>query len=658
MQMRVLMLCALGAAAAFGQNPTFGSLQSLTAQQAPLAVTAADFNGDGNMDIAIASSESEVIAIYLGNGEGGFTAAGTLSTPAGCLPAYITAAKFTGAANPDVLTVCPLGPVVIFPSKGSGTFGAPITTNVPGNSAWVGNLLFGSIHPAIADVNGDGKLDLAITTYDPEQGQGFSFLLLGQGNGKFQAAMQIPFVSAIPISIVAGDFNHDGKIDLVSAGYDGLRNMTLQFCAGNGDGTFVYPTSLPIATNAGSILLAADLNGDGNLDVVIAGSSLLPSILNLGKDQGDSAVSVFLGDGKGGFTQKFNSVENTYMTGAALANVLGTGRLDLIEAQVQGDFYTGSSPQGYIKVRPSYGDGTFGSPIALNLSPSVVPTDLAVADFNNDGKPDIAIASLPTQGIQILATLDAGLNGLLDTIISQLPVGNAGVLLNTTIAMPTFTDTNAASFTAGPLAKGSIVTAFGSNLASSTASATTVPLPTSLASTTVTVKDASGATLAAPLFYVSPSQINYEIPDAAAAGTATVTIQSGLTFTATQQIVAVQPGIFNSAGMAVGSWIAVVNGAQQTNSLVANGQMVPINVSNGQTYLVLYGTGIHNHAAAVTVTVGGVQLTAAYAGAQGVYSGEDQINVQLPASLAGSGVVNVTLLVDFQTSNAVQIKIQ
>ena len=72
----------------------------------------------------------------------------------------------------------------------------------------------------------------------------------------------------------------------------------------------------------------------------------------------------------------------------------------------------------------------------------------------------------------------------------------------------------------------------------------------------------------------------------------------------------------------------------------------------------LYGTGIHNHANPVVATVGTAQVTAAYAGAQGYYVGEDQINIQLPASLAGSGVISVSLAVDGQTSNSVKIQIQ
>jgi uncharacterized protein (TIGR03437 family) len=110
--------------------------------------------------------------------------------------------------------------------------------------------------------------------------------------------------------------------------------------------------------------------------------------------------------------------------------------------------------------------------------------------------------------------------------------------------------------------------------------------------------------------------------------------------------------------MALGSSIRIVNGVQQSALLVQNGSMVPIDVSGGQTYLVLYGTGIHNHANAVAATIGSAQVTAAYAGVQGAYLGEDQINIQLPASLQGAGAVDVTLTVDGQTTNSVKVLIQ
>jgi uncharacterized protein (TIGR03437 family) len=87
-------------------------------------------------------------------------------------------------------------------------------------------------------------------------------------------------------------------------------------------------------------------------------------------------------------------------------------------------------------------------------------------------------------------------------------------------------------------------------------------------------------------------------------------------------------------------------------------QPTPIDVTAGQVFLILFGTGIRNHANAVTATIGSTTLPTIYAGAQGTFVGEDQINIQLPASLAGAGLVNVTLNVDGQTSNPVQIQIK
>jgi uncharacterized protein (TIGR03437 family) len=110
--------------------------------------------------------------------------------------------------------------------------------------------------------------------------------------------------------------------------------------------------------------------------------------------------------------------------------------------------------------------------------------------------------------------------------------------------------------------------------------------------------------------------------------------------------------------MAAGESFRVVNGVPQYTLLIQNGALAPIDVSGGQTYLLLYGTGIHNHANPVVATIGSVQVTAASAGAQGGWAGLDQVNILLPASLAGAGVVSVSLVVDGQISNSVKIQIQ
>ena len=656
------MLLSALAADAFAQPPAFGPALSLPAQKASLAITTADFNGDGFQDIAIANTGSATVSIFLGTGTGKFSPAATASLPSTCPAAYLISGDFTGAASPDLLTVCALGGIVVLPNMGAGTFGTPLSTSLPG-PGWVGNLLLGSIHPAIADFNGDGHLDIAVPTFDVSSTTAGWYLLLGKGNGSFQAPSPLPFSSFVPLSLAAGDFNGDGKPDLVAGVADSSGNTSLEFAAGNGDGTFQAPTSVSLPTTVGSLILVADVNGDGNLDVVFAGSSLVTNVLSLLSTSflGESSITVLLGDGKGGFQKSFNATESSYMTGAALADVTLDGKLDIIQTMIQGNFTSGTTPTGAIEVRPGNGDGTFQNPITMGFLAATVPTDLAVADFNGDGRPDIAVSALPAVGLSLGdVNLTSDLDALLSSVLTQLPSGDADVLLNLQISPAnTFTDTNAASFATGSLANGSIVSAFGTGLSTSTASVSKLPLPTTLAHVTIAVKDSSGATIDAPLFYVSPTQINYAIPVATAAGAATITITSGTSvFTAPQQIVPVAPGVFSDNGLAVGFSVVNVNGVQKNTLLVQNGALVPVDVSGGQTYLELFGTGIRNHTTPVRVNAGGAQITAAYAGPQGVYLGEDQINIQLPASLQGAGKITVALLVDGETSNTVQVLIQ
>jgi uncharacterized protein (TIGR03437 family) len=228
-----------------------------------------------------------------------------------------------------------------------------------------------------------------------------------------------------------------------------------------------------------------------------------------------------------------------------------------------------------------------------------------------------------------------------------------------------------ASATAGqvePFAPDSIVSAYGSNLAVNTASAT-LPLGTSLGGTSVTVTDAAGIAREALLFYVSQAQINFEIPDGTAAGVAQVAVTgtNNATGNTTIQIGSVSPGLFdlNSGGLLAALVIPVIDGVQQDPQAVyqLNGSSVvplPISLSssNTQVFLEMYGTGIRN-AQMVTVTVGGIPVPVLYSGAAPGYAGEDQVNAgPLPASLAGSGAVNVWLVADGQAANPVNLTIQ
>ena len=427
------MLLAPAAREASAQAPDFASPLSYTVQKAPLAIASADFNGDGAMDLAVANAESQTISIFLGTGAGAFSVAPTINLPSNCQAAYLATGDFTGAAGPDLLAVCPLGPIVVVPNTGHGTFGAPIVTTLP-EPAWVGNMLFGYVHPAIADFNGDGHLDIAVPTFDDTSKVTGWYLLLGKGNGQFQSPSALPFTGTYSASLVAGDFNGDGKPDLAAAIYT-EGSLALQFAAGRGDGTFATPVVYSLPSTCGSTLQAADLNGDGKLDILITGSSMLSSLKMLGHDEGDSAVTVLLGDGKGGFTTRFNTIETNYMSGAVLAKILGSGKLDLVEATIASDFLAGLAPIGAVTVRPGNGDGTFGNPIALSMPSTTIPTDLVVADFNGDGRPDIAFPSVPAENYTVALTTD--LEQLLSSALQIFPVGAVEVAVNLTpVAAP------------------------------------------------------------------------------------------------------------------------------------------------------------------------------------------------------------------------------
>ncbi|MFN7930990.1 MAG: IPT/TIG domain-containing protein [Blastocatellia bacterium] len=237
----------------------------------------------------------------------------------------------------------------------------------------------------------------------------------------------------------------------------------------------------------------------------------------------------------------------------------------------------------------------------------------------------------------------------------------------------------AASYAATELASDSIASAFGSDLASAVASANTLPLPTTLGGTSVQITDRDGVTKAAPLFFVSPSQINYLIPAGLAEGIASVTVTSGagVVSRGSLRLNPIAPSIFaadaSGKGWAAAEIVRVQSNGQQSGERVARydanaNQFVGVPIDFGpergadvdKLFLVLYATGIRQRAAIsqVKVKVGDLFLPVEYAGAQGEFAGLDQINVRLPRNLIGRGAVAVEMIVDGQISNSVKIQIQ
>lgn len=238
------------------------------------------------------------------------------------------------------------------------------------------------------------------------------------------------------------------------------------------------------------------------------------------------------------------------------------------------------------------------------------------------------------------------------------------------------TSVSAASFSGAELASESIAAAFGAGLATSTQVATTVPLPTTLAGTTVKVRDSAGTTRDAPLFFVAPTQVNYLLPTGASPGAATVTVTSGngAVSTGTAQIAAVAPGLFtaNASGQGVAAAVAlrVTSDGTQINESVAvfdqaQNRFVakPIDLGpDGElVFLILFGAGFRNRSSlsAVSASVGGELVDALFAGAQGDFVGLDRANIgPLPRSLAGRGEVDLVFRADGKAANTVRVSVK
>jgi uncharacterized protein (TIGR03437 family) len=236
---------------------------------------------------------------------------------------------------------------------------------------------------------------------------------------------------------------------------------------------------------------------------------------------------------------------------------------------------------------------------------------------------------------------------------------------------------SAASFRRAPLAPDSIVSAFGARLANTTEVAQGTPLPTELAGTRVAVKDSAGVERFAPLFFVSPGQINYQMPTGTAPGTTVVRVLYNDATVGSESLAntPVAPGLFaaNASGKDAAAALALrvtADGAQRFEPVVRydpfDRRFLPLPIefasdanSSEQVFLILYATGLRQRSSLTNVTVrlGGVEAPVIFAGAQGDLAGLDQVNVRLPRSLIGRGKIAVELTVDGQAANPVQISV-
>jgi uncharacterized protein (TIGR03437 family) len=306
--------------------------------------------------------------------------------------------------------------------------------------------------------------------------------------------------------------------------------------------------------------------------------------------------------------------------------------------------------------------GSFASPVTLTATVTSTPAGASGLVQFSDTSTQAVLGTAQLAAGAVSASLPIPTDqarALVGHPIVAVYAGDANFTTSTSSAIGIPLLVNAAGGYSASAAPEEFVSLFGYQLADRTEQAGTVPLPNPLGGATITVTDSSGTPRPAGLSYASPSQINLLIPAGTAIGPATLGLKRGtiavlsLPLTVTR----VAPGIFTASadghGAAAAQLIRVHADGTQTTESTQTG----IKIGAEPVYLILYTTGLRNRsdAANVTCTIGGITLPADYAAAQPGYPGLDQVNILLPAKLAGAGVVDVVLTVDGINANTVTL---
>jgi hypothetical protein len=372
----------------------------------------ADVNGDGKLDFVVANAGGSV-SILLGNGDGTFRTPATYST-GGNLPDYLVIADVNGDGRLDLVVanecgssaLCTSGTVGVLLGNGDGTFQAAVTYDSGGYAAQF---------VAVADVNGDGKPDVLVANgcfSSSDCTYGTVGVLLGSGDGTFQTAVTYNSGGIGIRSVAVGDVNGDDKPDLVvtnECANGDCTYGTVGVLLGNGDGTFQIPVLYSSGGNETSLVTIADVNADGNPDLLVTNGCFSSSDCTYG------TVGVLAGNGDGTFQTAVTYASGDQDTWSiALADVNGDGMPDIVVTNVCAT--DSNCAYGTVSVLLGNGDGTFQAAMTYGSGGNETQS-VSVGDLNGDGKPDLLVANCTNNG-----------SSLCDNNSSP---GVVGVLLNT-----------------------------------------------------------------------------------------------------------------------------------------------------------------------------------------------------------------------------------
>jgi hypothetical protein len=415
-----------------------------------LAVLAADFNGDGRADIVTFNGTD--VSLMLMNADGSLAAPTLLTLPASGYPYFSsgTAYDFNGDGKMDLAVVNQNGPLIILLGNGDGTFQPPATLSTCTTSGG------GVLAVAAGDLNGDGKADLAVAC---TAGVSVHF---GNGNGTFQAAQTVSTGGEEVDHIAIGDVNNDGKPDIVAVDANVMRLLLVLLNAGGG--TFPNVARYTLANETDDFFLT-DFDWDGNLDVVFGqghpdllgtetsfpmtsvffnngdgtfrapkatllqgtpvsivtgdfnGDGKLDAAVTVQQFFGPLSLQVFLGQGNGNFTGQTPNTDSNAATWtlSAAADFNRDGKLDLAALRVD------NSGAATVVIYPGKGDGTF--PTSISTSVSASANGMAVGDVNGDGIPDVVVTNGTLNTVSIL--LGKG-DGTFQTATSAAAGSNPG----------------------------------------------------------------------------------------------------------------------------------------------------------------------------------------------------------------------------------------
>ena len=322
----------------------------------PAVVAVGDFRGNGLIDVVTGNNDTANTVSVL-LGKGDGTFATHVDYAVGSAPSGISVGDFNGDGKLDIVVVYGFNTARIGVLLGNGDG----TFQEPFKSI-VAGVQGGSI--AVGDFNGDGKLDVAVSDYD-SQTLGVD-VMLGNGDGTFQAPVTYA-TAADPLMVIVADFNGDGKLDLATAN---ASSETISVLLGNGNGTFQTHVDYSTAIAESCISLAAGaLRDDKRLDIV-AGC------------QADGKVVVLLSNGDGTFKPAKAYPVPAGVDDIALGDFNGDGKLDVA--------VTNSGTYDMVSVLPGSGSGTLKAAVVFGTNYG--PSGIATADFNGDGKLDLVTA--------------------------------------------------------------------------------------------------------------------------------------------------------------------------------------------------------------------------------------------------------------------------